>query len=264
MTLTEKNILRRRLFDLELQGEDPEQLVMAMRTPSAKKKYQGCQGAKQVKLIERPQSSSEPLSPEGATSFRALAARANYLSQDRPDLAYAAKELCRDFSAPTQASVERLKRLVRYLIKRPRLVYHYYWQDSNADLNVMVDTDFAGCRVTRRSTSGGAALRGGHCIRHWSSTHPTIALSSGEAEMGGLTKRATHGIGLRSIAADLGIQLTIAIKSDATAALGMAPRLGVGKVRHLDTSLLLIQGKIKGRYRGGEGERRTELRRCAY
>ena len=80
---------------------------------------------------------------------------------------------------------------------------------------------------------------------HWSSRQPTIALSSGEAELGGLTKGATHGIGLRSIADDRGIELQIVIKTDATAALGMARRMGVGKVRHLDTSLLWIQAKIK-------------------
>ena len=133
---------------------------------------------------------------------------------------------------------------MRYLIKVPRVVYHYYFQ-KDGDLDIMVDTDFAGCRVTRRSTSGGVALRGGHCVRHWSSTQPTISLSSGEAELTGLTKGATHGIGLRSIAADLGIDLKITLTTDASAALGMSRRLGVGKARHLDTSLLWIQHEFR-------------------
>ena len=88
-------------------------------------------------------------------------------------------------------------------------------------------------------------MRGTHCLKHWSSTQTTIALSSGEAELGGLCKVAANGIGLRSVARDLGISLLIRVRSDATSALGISRRLGIGKIRHLDTSLLWIQQKIK-------------------
>ena len=84
-------------------------------------------------------------------------------------------------------------------------------------------------------------MRSSHCLKHWSTTQPTIALSSGEAELGGLCKGAANGIGLRSVARDLGITLNLEVRSDATAALGIARRLGIGKIRHLDTLLLWIQ-----------------------
>ena len=66
-------------------------------------------------------------------------------------------------------------------------------------LALCVDTDSAGCRVARRSTSGGIALRGQHCIRHWSQTQAIIALSSGEAELGGLAKGIAQAHPLRRI-----------------------------------------------------------------
>ena len=88
-------------------------------------------------------------------------------------------------------------------------------------------------------------MRGTHCIRHWSSTQPTVSLSSGEAELTGIAKGLSHGIGLRSIAADLGLDVNLKLRTDATAAIGMAKRLGVGKVRHLDTSLLWVQEKVR-------------------
>ena len=88
-------------------------------------------------------------------------------------------------------------------------------------------------------------MHGQHLLRHWSSTQTTIALSSGEAELGGLTRGAANGIGLRSIANDLGIQYKIQLHTDATAAMGMSRRLGVGKIRHLDTGLLWIQDKVR-------------------
>ena len=192
-------------------------------------------------------NASDLLTPEQATTFRALAARGNFLSQDRVDINFATNELCREFAAPANSSNLRLKRLARFLIDARRLVYKYDWvlEGDSQELTVFVDTDFAGCRVTRRSTNGGTMMRGSHCIKHWSTTQPTIALSSGEAELGGLCKGAANAIGLRSVARDLGISLRLRIRSDATAALGIARRLGIGKIRHLDTSLLWIQQKIK-------------------
>ena len=221
--------------------------VCAMRTASAKKKHVGRQGAKAVKKIEMAGNANDLLSPDQATTFRALAARGNFLAQDRVDISYSTKELCREFAAPANSSHQRLKRLARFLIDARRLVYKYDWQDSAtaSELTVFVDTDFAGCRVTRRSTNGGTMMRGSHCLKHWSTTQPTIALSSGEAELGGLCKGAANGIGLRSVGRDLGISLSLRVRSDATAALGISRRLGIGKIRHLDTSLLWIQQKIR-------------------
>ena len=126
-------------------------------------------------------------------------ARSADLAQDTPDIAYPAKELCREFAVPTGASQRRLKILIRYLYGCPRLVYKYPWQNTIDQIKTYVDTDFAGCRVTRRSTSGGVLMRGAHCVRHWSATQPTIALSPGEAELGDMRKGAPHLIGFRSI-----------------------------------------------------------------
>ena len=49
------------------------------------------------------------------------AARANYLAQDRTDIQFATKELCRHMSRPRRSSWLRLKRLARYLLDHPRL-----------------------------------------------------------------------------------------------------------------------------------------------
>ena len=115
------------------------------------------------------------------TAFRALAARANYLAADRIDLQFAAKEVCRFMSAPTETSAAALKRLGRYLLSHKRLVYTYPWQRAEG-IDVYSDTDWSGCARTCKSTSGGCVMIGSHCIRTWSSTMPSVTLSSGEAE----------------------------------------------------------------------------------
>eukprot|EP00439_Symbiodinium_sp_Y106_P081286 s2639_g20.t1 len=76
------------------------------------------------------------------------------------DIAYATKELSRDVTAPTMQSVAKLKHLLRYLIGTKmcvlRLRPSYQLSDGNCslDVNVYVDSDWAGCSKTRKSTSG--------------------------------------------------------------------------------------------------------------
>ena len=207
-----------------------------------KKKRIGNKAARQEERLQNP---SPILTGTDATDFRALAARANYLALDRPDIAFSTKELCRYFSTPTRESTEALKRLVRYLLGKKRLVWRFDYQDMTNTLSTYVDTDFGGCAVTRRSTSGGAALRGRHLIRHWSVTQSTIALSSAEAELTGICRGAAQAIGLRSIAKDLNIQLTLDILTDATAAIGVCRRRGLGKIRHLHTADLWVQDRVR-------------------
>ena len=120
-------------------------------------------GSKAAKAMERLHDPADLLVGNDATEYRALAARANYLVLDRPDIAYATKELCRDFNTPTKFSVERLKRLVRYLAHHPRLVWDYKWQSPTTELHTYIDTDFAGCVKTKRSTSGGVSAQATTC-----------------------------------------------------------------------------------------------------
>ena len=70
-----------------------------------------------------------PLGADAVAAYRALAARANYLSLDRPDIAFAAKECCRKMAEPSSLDWAALLRLTRYLAGRPRLVYSFPWQD---------------------------------------------------------------------------------------------------------------------------------------
>ena len=203
-------------------------------------------GAKAVKSMEKV-STAYTLSPEDATNYRALSARANFLAQDRSDIGYSGKELCREFAVPTRNSYARLKRVARYLAGKPRLVYDYKWGSATDEdaIDIYVDTDFAGCKESRRSTSGGVCLYHGSNVKHWSKTQTTIALSSGEAELHGIGAGIAQGLGLQSIARDLGFHVSIRVHTDATAALGICRRRGLGKIRHLDVTDLWCQEKVR-------------------
>ena len=85
-------------------------------------------GVDEPKKNEEEQLEAEiPLNPEEATAFRAVAARGNYLAQDRPDIQFAVKELCRCMSSPKREDQHKLKRLGRYLRGKPWAVGVYLW-----------------------------------------------------------------------------------------------------------------------------------------
>ena len=94
---------------------------------------------------------------------------------DRADLQYCVKELCWDMSAPTGVSLQKLKRVGRYLKAKPRLKIRFDFQDATKHIDIFIDNDWGGMRVK-------------HTIKTWSSTQGVVALSSGEAECNGITK----------------------------------------------------------------------------
>ena len=104
---------------------------------------------------EEERFGAEFLDGPRATEFRGIAARANYLAQDRPD-----KEICRTMSNPSVYDRRKVKRLARYPKGNPRLIHLYNWQEATSDLNGYSDSDWAGCRRTAKSTSGGALCVG--------------------------------------------------------------------------------------------------------
>ena len=147
-------------------------------------------------------------------------------------------------SRPTVANYEALKRLGRYLIKFPRYRVLYEYQAFTRNLNVWSDSDFAGCCVTRKSTSGAVVRFGKHILKTYASTQSIISLSSGEAEYYGMVKAATVALGTQSIFADFRVSTDIELKSDASAAIGIAMRKGLGKVRHIEVNQLWLQEKV--------------------
>jgi len=155
------------------------------------------------------------LEPRLATEFRGLAARANYLSLDRPDIQFATKEICREMAKPTERGMQKMKRLARYLLQFPRLVLEFNPSlEDGGVIDVYSDSDWAGRLRTRKSTSGGVMMLGNGVMKTWSNTQSTIAQSSGEAECYALVRAAAEGLGMQSIMQDLGWKVRIRLWAD--------------------------------------------------
>ena len=97
------------------------------------------------------------LNPQESTLARSGIMRCSFLSEDRPELKYPVKELARDMQKPTNHTLQKLKRVGRYLLGAPRLIQRFPWQLPTTKLKIKTDSDHAGCLRTRKSTSAGAA-----------------------------------------------------------------------------------------------------------
>jgi hypothetical protein len=104
---------------------------------------------------------------------------------------------------------------------------------------------------------------GAHCIKTYSQTQETIALSSGESEFYGIVKAAAMGLGMKGLMADLGIEVEVQVNTDSSAAKSVASRRGAGRVRRIEVRELWVQDhiargeltivKVKGEHKVADG-----------
>ena len=84
---------------------------------------------------------------------------------------------------------------------------------------------------------------GKHLLKSWSTNQSVVALSSGEAEYYSMVKGGSIGLGFQAMLQEFGVKVPITIRSDASAAIGIVMRRGLGKVRHIDVTQLWLQEK---------------------
>ena len=149
---------------------------------------------------------------------------------------------------PTELDVKAMNRLIRFLKGLPRMVQRIPFEDRPPTVvEAFVGSDWAGCRKSRKSTSGGILYLGGVAVRAWSSNQNVIALSSGEAEYYAALKGASSALGFQSMLKDLGISTSITLYTDSSAARGIIHRAGLGKLRHLETGYLWLQAAVRAK-----------------
>ena len=212
---------------------------------------------------------SEELPPEGATNYRTVVGKLLYISSERPDAQVVIQYLASKASSPTKNAQQVLRHLCGYL-----------WATQGHGINLRVragssilraegaqpddasardqhgkhiveavsDSNFANNQETRRSLSSGHIYYDGALVYSFVRAQKVVTTSSGEAELVALTQTVGEAVLVRKAVAFLlglrseGVDLTA--RTDSSVARAIASRNGIGRVKHLSTSCLWLQGWV--------------------
>jgi Reverse transcriptase (RNA-dependent DNA polymerase)/Integrase core domain len=124
----------------------------------------------------------------------------------RPDISFAVSKLSQFSSNPTQQHLKAAKHVLRYLAATKNNRLHYGLSDET-EIYGYSDSDWAGDKNDRHSTTGYAFFLAGGAICWASRRQPTVALSSTEAEYMAVCDASKHAIWLRTISTDFKIEI---------------------------------------------------------
>ncbi|XP_019171113.1 PREDICTED: uncharacterized protein LOC109166680 [Ipomoea nil] len=166
-------------------------------------------GITDCKALATPASVTQPVcqatgSFDNPTQYRRLAGALQYLTITRPDLSYSVNRLYQFMHSPTDEHWGLLKRVLRYI--KGTLEYGLCIAASeNSDIHAYSDSDWAGCPVDHKSTSGYAVFFGKNLVSWVSRKQRTVARSSTEAEYKGLADVCAEVTWVVSLLRELGL-----------------------------------------------------------
>nr|GFB18378.1 retrovirus-related Pol polyprotein from transposon TNT 1-94 [Tanacetum cinerariifolium] len=116
-----------------------------------------------------------------ATKYRSMIGALMYLKSSRPDIVHATCLCARHQAKPTKKHLKEVKRIFHYLWRTVNMGL-WYTKDFGFELTGFSDADYAGCKDTFKSTSGGAQFLGEKMVSWSSKKQDCAALSTAKAE----------------------------------------------------------------------------------
>ena len=121
--------------------------------------------------------------PEQFRKYRSHVTRCLFLSQDRADRTFSVNELCQKMSDPPQHSIAKIETTRSVLEGREAMDPGVQFGDVSSEVTNFSDSDWAGDKETRKSSSAGVALVGRDLLKAFSRNQKIIARSSAEGEL---------------------------------------------------------------------------------
>ncbi|KAJ9546343.1 hypothetical protein OSB04_018886 [Centaurea solstitialis] len=183
--------------------------------------------------------------PVDVTLYRGMIGSLLYLTASRPDIMYSTCLCARYQAEPKESHLTAVKRIFRYLKGTPNLGL-WYSKDSGFDLTAYSDSDFAGCKINRKSTTGGCHLLGGKLVSWTSKKQNSVSTSTAEAEYVAAGICCAQVLWLRNQLQDYDIQLSkIPIYCDNTSAIAIANNHVLhSKTKHIEVRYHFIRDHV--------------------
>ncbi|KAJ9547080.1 hypothetical protein OSB04_019623 [Centaurea solstitialis] len=183
--------------------------------------------------------------PIDVTLYRGMIGSLLYLTVSHPNIIYSTCLCARYQAEPKESHLTAIKRIFRYLKGTPNLGL-WYSKDSGFDLTTYSDSDFAGCKIDRKSTTSGCHLLGGKLVSWTSKKQNSMSTSTAEAKYVAAGIFCAQVLWLRNQLQDYDIQLSkIPIYCDNTSAIAIAnnPVLH-SKTKHIEVRYHFIRDHV--------------------
>ena len=215
--------------------------------------YQNCKPHKTPMETERVRKEEEGDKPEDQKVYQQIVGSLLYLSTCcRPDITAAVNQIARFCSAPTTRHMTAVNRVMRYLAGTANLGLKMN-QGQESGLEVYADSDWAGDKDDRKSTSGFVTLLHGNIIAWRSSKQQTVALSSVEAELIAASEAVSYNLWIMRLCTELGFlkeeRATLYMDSQGAMALGTSGQ-PTRRTKHIEIKHYFVTNEIdNGRIR---------------
>ena len=231
--------------------------------------------AKVTPDIPKDNLESAELTELGKKRFRSAMGTLLYLSQDRVDVQHTVRNLSQFMSKPTVLADEGVRHLILYLKgtmeygvlyaynrKSKKKLDELYGKDGGEEdghfLEVFSDADWAGdkssAKMRRHSVSSVMLFLDGHLVLSWSRSQKSIALSSCESEYLAAVGGAAEGLFVARVWQFLTREKVKSTAiTDSSSCRAFSQRMGVGRLKHIDTKYLWMQQTIRDELMDLEG-----------
>jgi len=195
--------------------------------------------------IKLHQDTSQPF--EDVSCYRRLIGRLLYLNTTRPDISLVTQQLSQFLNAPTITHYKAVCRILRYLKNNPGLGL-FFPRASETQILGYVDADWAGCVISRRSTTGFCFFLGSSLISWRAKKQATVSRSSSEAEYRALSTATCELQWLLYLLKDFKIHCSKqpVLYCDSQSAIHIASNpVFHERIKHLEIDCHLIREKIQ-------------------
>ncbi|KAJ9552644.1 hypothetical protein OSB04_016689 [Centaurea solstitialis] len=184
--------------------------------------------------------------PVDQKTYREIIGSLLYLTASRPDIVFSTG-VCARFQCDSRDShLSAVKRILRYL-KGTTDFGLCYPKDSGFELIAYTDSDHAGCKLNRKSTSGACQFLGGKLVSWSSRKQNCVSLSTAEAEYVAAACCCSQVLWMKTQLADFGyIMKRIPIYCDSKSAIQItANPVQHSRTKHIDIRYHFIKDHIE-------------------
>lgn len=205
-----------------------------------------------AKEIATPMSTScyldkdENGKPVELTKYRGMIGSLLYLTASRTDIMFSFCMCARYQASPRESHLAAVKRIMRYLVWTKDMDL-WYPKGDTCNLVGYSDSDFAGCKLDRKSTSGTCHFLGSALVSWFSKKQASVALSTVEAEYIAAGSCCAQIIWMKQQLLDYGVQLDhIPIRCDNTSAINLTKNpIQHSRTKHIEIRHHFIRDHVQ-------------------